>query len=183
MTKWPNWIDLVIVIVIFKTAYNGFGRGVLAELLKFSGAVVGTAFLLNYWRMAADQAVPWIPLNPTLAAFLVFWGLFIILLVILHVVVKRLCDLMKWERLHWSIQGIGLILGGLRGLWWSGFMLLAMVLSGVPYLHKSVESDSVLGPRLAKIARTGFVQVADQLPGAQHRGEVLMPPAQSPPAS
>ncbi len=177
MTKWPNWVDLLIVILLLRACYNGFGRGLLAELLSLIGAVSVTAFTINY----ASVLTKWIrmPLlgDPILTEFLVFWGFFLILLLIVRFLMIRITSAMKWERLHWSIQGIGLILGGLRGLWWSGFIVAALTSSGFAYLQESVEENSVLGPRLLKISQESLEQTTAKFPGAKHRGETLIPPA------
>jgi uncharacterized membrane protein required for colicin V production len=61
----------------------------------------------------------WLWIDPAYAPVVVFWLIFLMMALALRVVLARLGDVIKWERLHWTIQGLGLILGGLRGLWWS----------------------------------------------------------------
>lgn len=177
MTKWPNWVDLVIVILFLRACYNGFGRGLLAELLNLIGAVSATALTINYSGVLTKWTHASLLGDPVLTEFLVFWGFFLILVLIVRFLMIRITSAMKWERLHWSIQGIGLILGGLRGLWWSGFIVVALTSSGFAYLQESVEENSVLGPRLLKIGQDSLEQTTTKFPGAKHRGEALIPPA------
>ena len=177
MTKWPNWVDLIVITVIFRTCYVGFGRGLLAELLNLAGAVSVTVVSVNYAGLVTSVVRPWVSwADPTIAAFVIFVALFFGLLVAVHRLVKFLTAFIKWERLHWFIQGIGIALGALRGLWWSGFLLLVFVSSGVTYLKASVEERSIFGPRLVDLSRESLERVANQFPGAEHRGETLVPP-------
>lgn len=176
MTTWPNWVDLVIVTILLRTSYNGFGRGLLSEILSLVGAVGATVLTINYAHRVTQWVSPWIWFSQTVAGFVVFLGLFLILIFVVHVVMRRVTDVIKWERLHWAVQGLGLMIGALRGLWWSGVILTVLTSSGVVYLQESVEKRSVLGPRLAHIARANLAQVADRFPGAALRGPVLIPP-------
>ena len=173
---WPNWVDLIIATILLGTSYNGFGRGLLSELLSLAGAVSATALAINYAQVVTQTVSPWIWFDQTVARFVMFIGLFLILVVVVHLVIRRLTEIIKWERLHWAIQGLGLMLGALRGLWWSGVILVMLTSSGVTYLQESVEQRSVLGPHLAQVARESLERVADRFPGAALRGPVLVPP-------
>ena len=174
MTTLPNWVDLVIVTVILRACYNGFGRGIVAELLSLVAAVSVTAVTLNYWSTVADTFQT-LPVDSHLLAVVGFWGLFFILLIAARIVLGALMHFLKWERLHWTIQGVGMIVGGVRGLWWSGFLLVVLTSSGIVVLQRGVEEGSMLGPRLLQLSRTNLERIADAFPGGQHRTGVLIP--------
>lgn len=177
MTIWPNWVDLVVVIAVLRTSYNGFGRGLLAELLSAAAAVCVTSLTVNYWSVTKGWLQGWISMHEVVAAPLVFWVLFLSLVVVTRLGIRRITDVLKWERLHWMVQGIGFVVGAFRGLWWMGFLLLMLSLSGVVYLQESVDKRSVIGPRLLSVWRPAFVQVADRFPGALLRDKNrLVPP-------
>ena len=177
MTQWPNWVDLIIIIIVLRTCYSGFGRGLLTELLSLVGAVAVTALTVNYAGMLISAVAPWMSwADPVIVAAVVFWALFFSLLFVGHQIIKLVTGLIKWERLHWFIQGIGIAVGALRGLWWSGFVVLVLASSGLPYLAGSVEERSIFGPRLVRLARESLTSVTDQFPGAEYRGNVLIPP-------
>ena len=184
MTQWPNWVDFIVLTIIFRTCYSGFGRGLLTEFFTLAGAVSVTALSVNYAGLVTSVVRQWVSwLDPTIAAVVIFWAIFFGLLFAVHQVVKWLATFIKWERLHWFIQGIGIALGALRGLWWSGFLLLVFVSSGLMYLKASVEERSILGPRLVGLSRESLERVANQFPGAEHRGESLVPPVKKPVAA
>lgn len=174
--KWPNWVDLIVVIVLLRTCYSGFGRGFLTELLNLAGAVTVTAIAVNFWGVVAKRLQPWLWIDPAYTPVVVFWLIFLTMALGLRWVLARVGDVIKWERLHWTIQGLGLLLGGLRGLWWAGFLLIVLTTSGFVYLRDSVEARSVLGPRLVEIARNSMGRIADRFPGASSRGVTLVPP-------
>ena len=173
---WPNWVDLIVVTIIWAISYNGFGLGFLAELLNLIGAVVITGLTVNYAEIVTGLLRPWISLSRPLTAVIGFWGLFLILSYAMRLVRKRIAAVIKWERFNWFIQGMGLLLGGLRGLWWAGFILLVLSTSGYSFLLESVEKNSVLAPRLLNSFRISLEQVGNRLPGATLRGTTLIPP-------
>ena len=177
MTTWPNWVDLVVVIITLRACYNGYVRGFTAEACYLAGAVAATVLVVNYWESLAAFFKVWVSLPPELFLPAVFWGFFLMVLVVFHTVVRRLTSLMKWERIHWSIQGMGMVLGTVRGLWWSGFVLLALSMSGFVYLQQSIQDRSVLGPRLTETSHSVLERLVNQLPGQlRQRGDIFIPP-------
>ena len=175
---WPNWVDLIIVTIVLRTSYVGFSRGVLSELLDLIGLVSITALTINYGEVISRSLRSQLALDPAIVIFVMFWGFFLSLILIVRVFFRRLTTIIgKWEPIHWMIRWIGFIIGASRGLWWAGFLLVALTSSGVVYLQESVETRSLLGSRMIGISRQTLEQVADYFPGASQRSETLMPPA------
>lgn len=172
---WPNWVDLIVLLVVLRTCYSGYDRGFLTELLHVVGVVCVTVLDINYGPAAAQWVQRWIPVRPSVVAVTVFWLLFLIGILIKQVLIRQITNVIRWERLHWAIQSLGLLLGGMRGLWWTGVILVAFASSGMPYLQRSVEQRSVIGPTVLPIARGALVSIADQCPGAGQRAPELFP--------
>ncbi|MDP3723352.1 MAG: CvpA family protein [Candidatus Omnitrophota bacterium] len=173
--KWPNWVDLLVVILFLRMCYSGQAHGLLWELLHLVGLISVTALTLNFSTPAAQWLESWLRASPILAAAVGFWGLFLGLLAVKRLLVKLITHAVKWEGAHWAIHGLGGLLGGIRGLWWSGFILIALSLSGWTYVQESVEQRSILGPGLVEVSRKSLTRVADCFPGAQARGQALIP--------
>lgn len=173
---WPNFIDLIIVSIFLIDCYKAFGRGLLTELLSLVGAVTVTSFAMNWWRPTAQRLAPYLWTDAQMATFLVFLGMVLFGLLVVHFIVQKLSDVFKWERLHWGIQGLAMVFGALRGLWWAGLMVVILTASGFDYLKKSVMDESILGPHLQALAEQHIAQMADLFPGAGHRGTALVPP-------
>ena len=176
MTTLPNWVDLIIVTIVLRGGYSGFGRGFLAELLALAGAVITTVVAINYWNPLATWLSPWLAMNPRLGGFMVFVLLFLTVLITVRVATVRITAFLQWERLHWAIQGMGMLLGGLRGLWWSAVFVVFCVASGFTYLQVSVESQAVLGPGVLRLANEHIRRVSDLVPGSHLRVPTLIPP-------
>lgn len=177
MTTWPNWVDLIVVTLLIAGSYNGFGRGILAEFFNLIGAVTTTCLTVNYWSLLAKWTGPFPWLGPDFTAYLIFFTLFVTVRFVMHLIVRFCCDVVKWERLHWFVQGLGLFFGGVRGLWWAGFVLILLVGAEVPYLKASVTEQSIIGPRLVVLAKSTIEQVANMFPGAGQRTTLALVPA------
>jgi len=175
VSVWPNWVDLIVVTLVFAGCYNGYGHGFAAEVLNLLGAVVVTAIAINYSPIAENWLRPWIQANPTVLSFVIFWAFFLMVWVAAKFLLRRASDLIRWERFHWAIQGLGLVLGGARGLWWAGLLLVAFTTSGFVYLRQSVIEQSVFGSRLLEPSRHVLEQTTAYFPGAQLRRPSLIP--------
>ena len=174
MNIWPNWVDLIVIILIARMAYNGFGHGVLTELLNVLSAITIVCLTLNYRELVRHLPLS-LPLSAPLLDLLSFWLLFLVLTVVVHMILARVSQLVKWERIHWFLQGIGLLLGGLRGFWWAAFIVMVMTAGNLPPLQDSLDK-SVLGPKMLTTGRALIEQTADRFPGASLRTTTPIPP-------
>ncbi len=165
MTILPNWVDLVVVSLIFINGYIGLGRGLFTELLNLAGAITATVIAVNYARLVIDPLQQVLHSNSVLASFVVFWGFFLIVVILVHMVTRRLAHLLKWEPFHWFLRGLGLLLGGARGVWWAGVLLMAMNASGMLYLQESIQDRSVIGPHLLSVSRERLDAFSNFIPG------------------
>lgn len=179
MTTWPNWVDLVVVSLVLIKCYKGFQRGIVTELLRLIGLVGATGFAVNYASVVGAWIGAWVRFGPLSTECVTFWLLFLGFVYLVRVALRGIAQLIKWERIHWITNGLGLALGALRGLWWSGLFLLALSSSGFVYLRESVEQRSVLGPRMLPRARAHLERLSDVLPGHQNRGPMLIPPVRT----
>lgn len=168
-----------MLLTVWKSCYNGYGRGFLTEAINCVGAVVVTVVTINYAgvMLSLVSFLTWPPI-PVLE-LLVFWGLFIASWFGVRWLRLRIAEVIRWEKFHWFIQGLGLFLGGLRGLWWAGFLLIVISSSGYQFLRDSVETNSVLGQGLTRGFRTSLDYIAEYIPGAQYRDTVLVPSVQA----
>ena len=175
VSSWPNWIDLIILTLVLKGCYNGFAHGLLTELLNLLGAVTITALTINYAGVLTSWLQSWVALPTYLTALLGFWVLFFGLLIVVHGLVRQITRVMKWEWVNWIVQGVGLFLGGIRGLWWAGFLLVVLSASGFAFFQEGVEKNSVLGPRFLDVAHASLEEVTARFPGT-HKHATLVPP-------
>jgi uncharacterized membrane protein required for colicin V production len=157
-------------------SYSGFGRGFLAEVINLIGTVVATVLTISLAPAVYSIIQPWVGFPAPIVKVLVFWGLFLTLWYVVRIVRKRVADVIKWERFNWFVQGGGLFLGGIRGLWWAGFMLLAFTSSGYPFLLESVEQKSVLSPGLLRAFNISLHEAGSRIPVRRTKGTSPIPP-------
>ncbi|MBI3323979.1 MAG: CvpA family protein [Candidatus Omnitrophica bacterium] len=172
-TAWPNWVDLVVVIITLRTSCSGFGRGILAESLYLFGTVGVSALACNFHGIVAQQLAAWIPLRPAVLNVAVFVGLLVLSGILLRALIRRLALYIRVEQLPAWIQRLGLVLGAIRGLWWASVLLWLLIGIG-PYFAQSVEQRSLVGDRLLKFGRPAIERAASWFPGYTHTG-VLVP--------
>ena len=179
VSLWPNWVDLLVVILVLRTFYVGFDRGVVTEVIALTGAIGTTVLTLNYAKAFRewDRLMFWS--DSTLKTWVLFWTLFVLIGLAARIIVKRLSEVLKWERAHWMTQTLGGILAAARALWWSAFILVVLTSSGISALEQSVAEHSQIGSRWLGRSRDALLQVANRFPGSQQRGEPLIPPIMS----
>lgn len=173
----PNWVDcFVILIPLARTCYSGFVRGVVAECLSFAGLVSATVLACNYHEPLAKTLAPWWLWSFNLLDFLAFLGLLAVgSWVLVRLVARTLSRVITWNAIHWTLQGLGIICGGIRGIWLVGVALALLLATGVPYLGQSIEERSLFAPRLLGLSQQSLEWVANRFPGHANR-TVLIPP-------
>ncbi len=177
MKTWPNWVDFLVLCFVLRALYVGFIGGIIAEILNSIGLVSITSLMVNYSAKLSEFLRTWISVgDPMVIDWILFWVEFFVLVLLSHRVVRLVAGMIKWERMNWLTQALGIVLGGCRGLWWSGLLVLALTASGVTYLRESVEEKSVSGPYLLSPAREVLERVTDRFPGAELHSPTLLPP-------
>lgn len=176
MKVWPNWVDLIVVIIVFTACYNGFSRGLLTSGLRLLGLVVSTLIAVNGAGMVAERIQAWVGAQPALTTFLVFWVVFLALVLTMRAVVNAIAKVVKWEPVNWITQWLGLVLGGLRGAWWAGLFVLTLSVSGFGPVQESVEQRSMSAPYVLPVFHDYVERLSDRLPGAATRSPTLIPP-------
>jgi uncharacterized membrane protein required for colicin V production len=122
----------------------------------------------------ANVIRPWWQFNPAVLDFTVFVLVLLIgILTFVRFLGRKLVDLIKWDSLSWLVQGLGLFLGCVRGLWCMGLALLMLVATNVIYFNNSIQDRSVLGPHLINVSKRAIEETANRFPGAINRKELI----------
>ncbi|MBI4322671.1 MAG: CvpA family protein [Candidatus Omnitrophica bacterium] len=174
-TTWPNWVDLILVTLLLRTCYTGFGRGVLVELLHLVGIVGATIFACVFHGSVSRALASWVTVvGPALLDFGSFLALLALgLAVFVQFGVRALAKSVTGNRLAWSVQGLGLLVGGVRGLWWAGLALLVFLATGGAYVARSIQERSVLSPPLLAVSRTTLAQLVSWTVGSRSEGPLI----------
>ncbi len=158
---------------MLRTCYSGFGRGLIVEVINLLAVVSVTALACNFYAWLAQLAVPWWHGDPGHLQFVIFAILLLTGILVTHLMIRRVVEVSKNNRLHWTLECVGMMVGGARGLWWTGVLLLMLLSLGVPYLTDSIEERSIAAPWLEPHAKQIITTVVDQFPGAMHRPQLF----------
>ncbi len=151
-----NWVDIFVIIILFRIGYIAIKNGLLVEFFKLLATIAAVYLSLHYYITLADwirQIIPIakekIPLK--FLDFLSFGFLVIVgylIFVSLHLVFKRL---IKMEAVPNLNKCGGFVLGIGRAFLLAGLITFVFVISSIGYLKTSV-NNSYSGKRLSKIA-------------------------------
>ena len=149
-----NYLDIFILILILRICYVALKTGLPVELFKLAGILAAIFLSLHYYIFLSGSIVEKIDLGLTPLGFVDFfifismaiagYLLFMALRCIFYRFIKleAAASLSKWG---------GLALGAFRGLFMAGLITFTLLVSGLPYLNKSVE-NSYLAGRIYKVA-------------------------------
>lgn len=149
-----NFLDFIILIVLFRICYIGAKTGLSVEIFKLSGVLFATYTALHYYTVFSDLIQKrFLPKEMPLefVDFLVFVLLIAVVylcFVGLRSLLFRFIQLNAIPRIN---QISGLILGLGRGFLVVGLISYSLVISSVTYLS-SLTKHSYLGSRALSIA-------------------------------
>lgn len=154
--KQLNWVDIFVIIILFRIGYIALQNGLPAELFKFLGSLSAIYLSLHYYTTLSD----WIggrffvsrekmPLEfLDFLCFVSLASLGYIIFVALRQTFSRFIKMEAGPKLNkWG----GLVLGLVRGLCLSSLIVFMLVISSISYLKNSI-INSYSGVRLFKLA-------------------------------
>jgi uncharacterized membrane protein required for colicin V production len=149
-----NFLDFVIIIVLFRICYIAAKMGLSIEMFKLPGVVFATYISLHYYTNLADYIYKRFLPKPMSLEFTDF-VVFVLLLsagylgfVGLRSVLFRYVQLNAIPKIN---QAAGLILGVLRGFFIIGLIAFTMTISSVKYFTNMVKY-SYLGSKAVTIS-------------------------------
>lgn len=151
-----NWIDILIVILLFRIGYIAIKNGLPCEFFKILGIIAAIYLSLHYYTGLSDWVTDRMPVAEEKAPlefldFLMFLVLAIIgylIFVILRTIFYRFVKIEAVRNLNkWG----GFVLGIARGFLLVALVTFALEISSIGYLKNSVNS-SYSGKRVLKLA-------------------------------
>ncbi len=151
-----NWVDIFVIIILFRIAYIAIKSGLLVEFFKLLATIAAIYLSLHYYTILSDWIRQIIPITKEkmplkFLDFLSFGFLVIVgylIFVSLHLVFQRVIKMEAVPNLNkWG----GFVLGIARAFLLGGLITFLFVISSIGYLKTSV-NNSYSGKRLLKIA-------------------------------
>ena len=155
MLKQFNWLDIFILIMIFRVCFIAVKGGFTTEFFKFFGTLTAVYLAMHYCIFVSDFIMAYLPLEgkipQELLNSLVF--LFLSILGYLLFVLLRLTfnNFVKIETVSSLNKWGGLTLGMFRALLLVSLISFNLIISGFPYFKDSVK-NSYLGSRVASVS-------------------------------
>lgn len=140
-----NWIDIFVVIILFRIGYISLRSGLPVEIFKFLG-VISAVYLAMHYHLALSGALKGYlgflqNAAPEILDFFTFLFLVIagyLICVFLRIIFYRFIKVDATARLdRWG----GFVLGALRGFLLASLILFTFVLSPLTYLKESVDKS------------------------------------------
>jgi len=147
-----NWVDILVVILLFRIGYIAIKNGLAVGFFKLLGALFAIYLSLHYYTGLSDFVRGRIGIKKLPLEFLDF--LFFVALASLGYLIFVLlrtvfCHFIKTEAAPKLNQWGGFILGAVRGFLCVGLITFMLAISSVSYLKNSVK-DSYSGRYLFK---------------------------------
>jgi uncharacterized membrane protein required for colicin V production len=150
------WLDILLIIILFRIGYIAFKNGLTMEIFKFFGSIAAIYVPMHYYSVFSDWIIKKIPLigEKTPLQFLDFISftclaiISYVIFILMRIVFNRFIQMKAAQNLNrWG----GLILGIARGFLLTGVITFMLAISCVSYLKQSV-INSYSAKYLLKIA-------------------------------
>lgn len=161
--KQLNWVDFLLIILLFRVCYIGSKSGFPIEVFKLCGVIFAIYFSLHYYTSFSDWLRQRLPIVDEKAPldFLDFLSALVLVVlgylsfVALRAVFSRFLTVEAVPRLNkWG----GFILGVARGALLAGLIVFLFTISSMAYLKESV-NRSYSGKYLLEAAPTVYIQM------------------------
>lgn len=144
-----NFLDIVILIILFRICYIALKDGLAMELFKLLGVLsaiyISSHFYTSFSRIVKLRYVPE-AISPEFVNFVIFILLACVGYTALAFLRVAFCRFMKMEAAPKLNKYGGLLLGLARGYFTIGLLIYVLMISNVSYLVGSVKHSS-LGSR------------------------------------
>ncbi|MBN2830754.1 MAG: CvpA family protein [Candidatus Omnitrophica bacterium] len=149
-----NWLDICILIIIFRVLYIAIKNGFTAELFKFFGIICAIYLSMHYYTAITDFIRGKIPVEEKMPLEFLDFLIFLILALtgnFLFVLLRNAVNnLIKIEAVSTLNKWGGLFLGALRSVLLASIIVFALTISSIPYFKQSVKR-SYIGPRIISV--------------------------------
>jgi len=159
-----NWVDIFIVILLIRTCYTGYARGITYEAITLFG-IIGSAILTvhNYEYLGLFFKKE-MNLPVGFSNLISFIMLGIGVLYLLRFTRDSIYRFLKFEMFPAVERFGGLALGFVRGALMVSVILLGMLLAQRPQLSMAIKYKSYSGPMFLKVIPVAYDYVIGLFP-------------------
>lgn len=176
-----NWVDILLILLLLRSAWIGTRIGLTAELFKLTGTVISIVIGLHYYNQIANTLINYINIPVWFLHFIIF-AIIILLIravfkygVVLFLRVLNIQFILQLERIGGALVGLG------RGFLIGGLLLIALLFFPVEYLYHSIYEKSFLAPYLIRSTKRTYVSIIGLIPSQEPNKEIIKDPLKNKP--
>jgi uncharacterized membrane protein required for colicin V production len=159
-----NWIDIVIIILLFRTTYVGFSRGLTKVFFNFVGLIVATCVSIHYYGKLGEFLTNNLDfLERSISILISFILLVAGSILAFKIIIFLISKLVQIDFAVFLEKIGGLIIGIVYGLLLSSLLLIILSFSKTEYIQSSL-SRSFSVPFIIKIAPKSYDFILKVLP-------------------
>ena len=159
-----NWVDILVLILLFRTSYIGARSGLSNEIYKLIGVLLGVYIGMKYYAPLGSYINATITLPQELVDGVSFLILILLAMLSLKLVGMGLTKIVKLAFAEAIDKWIGFFAGLFRGAVLASLLFALFGIFQIDYLVKSVEERSLTGPFIEKIAPYAYQLVSRTSP-------------------
>lgn len=147
-----NWVDILVVILLFRTSYIGARTGLSEEIFRIIGILLGLFFSMKYYSALGTLLNTNVSLPQELVDGLTFFILILLCILTMKLVSLGLTKIVKLAFAETIDKWGGFVVGLFRGAMILSLLFMLFGIANVDYLVKSVEERSLSGPYIKQMA-------------------------------
>lgn len=159
-----NWIDILVVILLFRTSYIGARTGLSEEIFRIIGILLGLFFSMKYYSALGTLLNTNVSLPQDLVDSLTFFILILLSILTMKLVSLGLTKIVKLAFADNIDKWGGFIVGLFRGAVILSLLFMLFRIANVNYLVKSVEERSLSGPYIKQMAPNVYQVISRTYP-------------------
>lgn len=149
-----NWVDFLVLILLFRTTYIAMKSGAFMEFFKLLGMIFTIYFVLHYYTRLSDFLHRFVKLEAISTVILDFVSLVILTLLVyfIYVIFREVfLKFIKVEIVSGVNKWAAVILGVTRGVMLVSFLMYVFSIPVVGYITNSIE-DSYSSRHIFKVS-------------------------------
>jgi membrane protein required for colicin V production len=151
-----NWIDFLILGIVFIAILSGYKRGLFKEVSTFIGLIITIVFAISYADWLAMKVEGTINLSPSLLYVLCFVITFVFTFAVLKILGHYFYRMVKLTPLKYPDKVGGGVFGILKGVFLLSLLFLMFIFVPVfQSLNQSID-ESLMAPTVRKLVPATF---------------------------
>lgn len=153
-----NFIDIVLFLILFLAAVNGFRKGLILELASLAALILGVWGAIEYSYITIQFLTERVGLETEYLNLISFFITFVVIAILVHVIGSSLSKFVEIAMLGWLNRIAGLAFGFLK----TAFILSVLIIifnkidTDVHILPEDVKAESRLYEPIRSFASTVF---------------------------